>query len=469
MKYIVLAFLCFLVWPVRAQQKQTHIQATIPGYASDSIVFYAYTNFFTHEKKLLAKTKVNNSGTLDLSFGVDECLEIISSLGVYTGHLFVEPGKSYHLFFPPKTEKTEREHLNPYFESVDFYFGIENDTGVSLNNSIPALQDTISAFYKSNYKLFLTRRGLNIAIEDFTMQLNSFSSELDSKPFWVNYKKYSSAEILFSADLVGWIELSKSYFEGQEKIIKNPAYVKLFNQAYSDIFNKLIKLGHKKDLELFFSEQLSYKDLLVKLEQIDGLNDEELIHLIFLKNIQEDYFKGKIDADFSLKICRQIMQMSNLDLVKRSADEIRMRIQHLLPGTPAPDFKLYSSDSTLHSLIEYRGKYLYLIFCQENNFACEDEYDLLNKVHKRFKKQIEIVVIDAGLSFTQYMNSMLDAGYKWSYLHYKNQPEVLKNYNVRVFPTTVLIDPYGQIISAPALLPSKGFEADFQLILNTRD
>lgn len=469
MKYIVLAFLCFLIWPGRAQQKEIHLQATIPGYASDSIVFYANTNFFTHEKKLLAKTKVSDSGTLDLSFGVDECLEIISPLGVYTGHLFVEPGKSYHLFFPPKTEKTEREQLNPYFEPVDFYFGIENDTGVSLNNSIPALLDTISAFYKSNYKLFLTRKGLNKAIEDFTTQLISFSAELDSKPFWANYKKYASAEILFSADLIGWVELSKSYFEGQKKIMNNPAYVNLFNQAYSGIFNKLIELGHKNDLELFFSEQLSYKDLLVKLEQMDGLKDEELLHLIFLKNIQEDYFKGKIDADFSIKICRQIIQMSNLELVKQCAGAIRMKIQHLLSGTPAPDFKLYSSDSTLHSLMEYRGKYLYLVFCQENNFACENEYDLLNKVQKRFKKQLEIVVIDAGLNFNQYMNEMLDAGYKWSYLHYKNQPEVLKNYNVRVFPTTVLIDPYGQIISAPALLPSKGFESDFQLILNKRD
>ncbi|MEA1897441.1 MAG: hypothetical protein U9N53_07230, partial [Bacteroidota bacterium] len=55
--------------------------------------------------------------------------------------------------------------------------------------------------------------------------------------------------------------------------------------------------------------------------------------------------------------------------------------------------------------------------------------------------------------------------YPWHFLFYGKQEKLLIDYNVKVFPTYVLIDPKGKLINSFAPSPIEGFEAWFVGIL----
>jgi len=49
------------------------------------------------------------------------------------------------------------------------------------------------------------------------------------------------------------------------------------------------------------------------------------------------------------------------------------------------------------------------------------------------------------------------SGYRWDFLHFGNQYEVMSDYDVRIFPTAFLIDPEGKMVLSPAPVPMPVF------------
>ncbi|MDP4226874.1 MAG: hypothetical protein Q8910_10895, partial [Bacteroidota bacterium] len=49
-------------------------------------------------------------------------------------------------------------------------------------------------------------------------------------------------------------------------------------------------------------------------------------------------------------------------------------------------------------------------------------------------------------------------GYTWTFLYCGNQTSLLKEYNIRAFPTCYLINPDGKLSISPAPLPSENIE-----------
>ena len=55
-------------------------------------------------------------------------------------------------------------------------------------------------------------------------------------------------------------------------------------------------------------------------------------------------------------------------------------------------------------------------------------------------------------------NFVLKNDYNWIFLHFGNQVDILKNYDIRAYPTYFLIGPDGKLIYSPAASPSENFE-----------
>ena len=62
--------------------------------------------------------------------------------------------------------------------------------------------------------------------------------------------------------------------------------------------------------------------------------------------------------------------------------------------------------------------------------------------------------MDALFNFL--VNSNVGVRYKWDFAHFGNNWDLLKDYNVVVFPTFILIDANGTIIQNPMRKPSEG-------------
>ena len=51
--------------------------------------------------------------------------------------------------------------------------------------------------------------------------------------------------------------------------------------------------------------------------------------------------------------------------------------------------------------------------------------------------------------------------YSWTFMHFSSQPDVIKNYDIRAYPSYFLISPSGELILSPAPAPSQNFEGVF--------
>jgi hypothetical protein len=60
------------------------------------------------------------------------------------------------------------------------------------------------------------------------------------------------------------------------------------------------------------------------------------------------------------------------------------------------------------------------------------------------------------------------SNYQWKFLHYGNQATIIKDYDIRAFPTYYLIDPDGNLALSPSPSPSEDFEAHFFKVLRAR-
>jgi len=101
---------------------------------------------------------------------------------------------------------------------------------------------------------------------------------------------------------------------------------------------------------------------------------------------------------------------------------------------------------------------VYIIFCTTQNYTCFKEYDQLKKIQQKHSDILKIVTIAVDESWQYIRNFTNKYAYNWTFLYYGDQPEILKDYDIRTIPTYYLIGADGKLIMSPAPAPSEQFE-----------
>ena len=77
--------------------------------------------------------------------------------------------------------------------------------------------------------------------------------------------------------------------------------------------------------------------------------------------------------------------------------------------------------------------------------------NLLKPIYERYKEQINFVMVykeKDGIDLAKLKNEL-----PWKVISGKESNSIFKNYNVVNYPYYLLIDPFGYVVSAPALGP----------------
>ena len=120
------------------------------------------------------------------------------------------------------------------------------------------------------------------------------------------------------------------------------------------------------------------------------------------------------------------------------------------------------------TLDQLEGKYVYLNFCTTTSYTCLQDFSLLEKIYRKYRKKLEIVTISADMEKKDLESFLKTTGYSWTFLHFGEKPDVIKDFDVRAYPTYFLIGPDRKIILSPAPSPSEGFEQRFFELLRSR-
>ncbi len=430
------------------------------------ISFYRYADLVTETELLLAKTVTDNDGGFEVHFPVEKTTLVFARLGVFMVSLYAEPGKVYEVILPPEQQKRPEDLLNPYFEELFLQLGVHNLQDDDINVMIRMFNDTYNPYYNKHVREVLQGRDFSSLDADIQQMEKSFASNTNT--YFKNYRKYRYATLRYLAMQHKVTGISEQYFAGNPVLYDNQAYMDLFHQVFNDYF---LYHGRTKEGEKIYSDINTEKDygaLRITLKKNKLFSNDSLLELVILKCLYDEFYNDKFSRSGILAILDTLAARTSINESRLIAENIRKKITNLLSGYFPPYFELYDPDSNLVSPATLKGKYVYLNFCTCSSYTCLKEFEILRGINQRQKERLEIVTISADDFDTTLVSFLNKNKYSWKFLYYGNQPGILKDYDIRAYPTYFLIGPDGKLVLSPAPAPEENFEAKFFEILKSR-
>jgi peroxiredoxin len=435
---------------------QVTISGNAPTYAGKEIVFKTFADPFTGDEKKIGTSKVGPDGDFSIVLPVDKTTYIFSHLGIFKGSMFVEPEKSYFILFPERKDKTQADLLNPFFEEVEFQFAVRNIQDNDLNFIVHSFNDAYSPYFRKFAGNIYSKN--NKAIVDSTINKLKNINPGTNNLFYKSYIDYRFGYLKHLAYQQKSKSISKELFQTKPILYDNPAYMELFNQVYNKYFYFFGKTNYGKKIFDDINTKKSYYLLSLNLKSDTIFTNDSLLELVVLKNIHDEFYSNNFSRSGLLAILDSLEAKTKIEKHKEIALLIHNKITRLMPGYPPPPFELFDQEGKLVKLSDFLGKYVYINFCSCSSYACIKEFDLLKQLKAKYKDKFQIVTIatdDSRETMTWFVSKN---EFNWIFLHFANQPDILKDYDIRAYPTYFLIGPDGKLIYSPAASPSENFE-----------
>ena len=449
------------------------ILGNAPDYAGSVLTFYSIDNYFCNSETKMGECMVADNGDFSVRFHSPNARLIYTYLGVFKARFYVEPDFSYEVKLPPRTDKSPEEKENPFFEEATVLMNIlsvkdNHDQNVPLENELNFMifkfDETFNPLFDHLAVEALTRRQpalLDSIIHHFRENLPKTGNH-----YFDQYALYRSGLLYYAAQRRGVRSISNDYFAHKPLLYDNEAYMELFKTTYSRYFEHF---GRANDaIYEVINRQGSFGGLKRLLAHDGVLPTDSLRELVILKNIYDEFYSNNFSRGALLHVLDSAIVHSNIERHRLLAGEIRSKITKLLRGFEPPSFELFRHDSTLVSLQHYRGKFVYLMFCTTQNYACLTQYELLENLYRSHHQWLHIVIVSVDERLSDMSSFREKNGYKWDFLHFGNDPDILEKYDVRIFPTSFFIDTEGKLVLSPAPNPNNNLERSFWIELRNR-
>ncbi len=432
------------------------IKGYAPAYIGQEIKVAIIEDFLSYQDSVIAQTVVRPDSSFSISFHVTEPQKVLIFAGKNRSYLYVQPRASYTIFVP---EKDKYEPFRPNGNQLEITF-LELDSN-DINYKILQFQHWLDEFVSSVYPLKSAK-----PIE-FAQKMQSFKDA-------VNQKYQISDTIQTSADSPSqyfkvFVRYSIASLDDiqtatdRNRYEKHDFYLKFFpvcyhNDAYmqyvSNFYEKLIpRLSMEVSNRYYLGVLKNSPSLIMRaLGQEYTLVNLRLRELIMIKSLAEAFYSNGYPQQNIIAVLDSVSKNSLFHANGPIAQNMLNRLTQVVPGTKAPNFYLLNDSKDTLTLLDFRGKYLYIQFVDPESARTKFEMDPLIKLHYSYKDYIQFITVlsttDANMIQTEVFNSI-----PWQVFGVDVGNKFLINYHIATFPSYVLIDNQGYIVSIPALGP----------------
>lgn len=461
----LLCLICFLQ-PLSASV--TEVSGVDTSYAGCEISLFAYTNQITFHEAELARCKVSKTGEFSLRFENNETRMIFFHLGVYKVFLYANPDTSYKIRLPQRNEKSAADKVNPYFEELPLHAGIIGCGPYELNFLIRSFDNSFTPVFDKYVVQTYNKKQLQGL--DTTINRLEEPYKLTQSIFFKNYRFYKYGMLRHLASQHKSKAVSDIYFRNKPVLYENSSYMELFNQIYDRYFLFFGRTDKGKKIYDDINHWGNLDSLNISLQTDKVLVNDTLRELVVLKNIYDGFYGTDFSRLGLLHILDTLINRTHIAIHKQIGIEIRHKVTLLLKGFEPPAFTLLNQDSTLISLSDLKGKFIYLGFCSCMSYTCIKEFEALKTIQKKFGDKITIAIISTDDNWQDMHDYVKGNGLTWLFLHFGNQPSIIKDYDIRAYPTYFIIDKAGKLAVSPAPMPSENVELTlFQLMRTAGD
>lgn len=467
--YRLIIFLLLLCIHVISFAGRVIIHGNNAEYKGITLSFCRYANQITDKEVLVASVKVKETGDFELSFETNQTDYIFCHTGVFFLYMFVEPDRDYAIKLPSRIDKKQDDILNPFFKELRVHLlisGFQSTKVASQELPDKELNSLIQSF-DNYFDPYYAKYASNIYEKNDVTKMDTTMREIETtfsginNTYFQSYYTYRVGLLKFMSTRFKSRNISNNYFLNKPVLYNNPAFMELFNQVYEKYF---VYFGRTKEGKVIYNDinvNKSLTRLKGTLSQNEVLTNDTLKEFVILKGLHDGFYEMQFTREALLVVLDSLSITTKIDKHRTIAKDIREKVMRLLPGFSPPPFKMLNQDSVWVSLNDFKGSYVYVMFCTTQNYACLKEYDLLKKLHEKHGELLKIVTISFDETLTDTRMFAKKMKYDWTFLHFGNQPEILKDYDIRTFPTYFLIDREGKLALSPAPSPSENFEVYF--------
>ncbi|HTB33012.1 MAG TPA: TlpA disulfide reductase family protein [Bacteroidia bacterium] len=444
-----------LLLPVLLQAQSATIEGYAPNYKGRTVYLSTYKDLITFTPLQINSTSINDSGKFKFPVdGLKQCTYMNLTIENNKGNLYVVPGNYYRVVFPaPDTEHYQNKYIE-HRVNLELFI----DDSAEVNNLIMDFNIQFENFWAKNYQYFLKKEAPHYVDSFYKAMLVRYKSI--HNPDFFGFMTYTLAEIGNNI-LEGQKTLGEKYLKGKPVLYNNYEYMQFFNDYFKDYMQNFTTTKEGGDINKFIAKP-DYPDLMEVLKINHLLRDNDsLCELVLLKGLYEFYYSGGYDQENIKILINTIAQSSKIEEDKIIAKDMLASFSGVVKGANAPDFALKDSKGDVSSVIDFRGKFLYLAFFKTTSSASVSQMEVLPALFKQYGKKINFVFISEDENYNDLINFLkANKSFNWTFL-WDEHHTVMQQYDVKTLPEYFLVGPSGRFMRSPADDPSHGIENTF--------
>jgi len=458
---ILIRLLLFFIF-INTSARPVTVKGMGEGYNGVKLAFYLQSDPVSRKLIPLFLTECNEKGEFSAEVPVQGNAEIIIKSGIYRFVLLVREGREYELKLPAFEPATLAEESNPFIPGITIIPEVINDP-----NDINNLIRSFDARYNTVFNRVSERVEKGIKKDEIPGLIESLNkvTGFSEDPFFKDFVNYR----IIMLNVVAYGEYTgrreDSILINRKFVPENPAYTDLVEQMYGNYFKMLLSGSMREEFSR--SVNRASPSEIMKIMLRDGKAVNPLLQqYVILMNTYYGYFNGLIKEENAIALFDSLRIGGKSDYIRNLATLLKQHATALSQGTFPPPFFLPDTSGKKISADEFRGRYLLLVFIKETDYASLGELALLKSWSDNFKDDVSVVAIITGKNFREISSYFIKRKYNWIFLDGTDNPFIADLYDLRIYPSFILLDREGRIAVRYCPLPSENLEGFLKSILD---
>lgn len=449
---VILLFFCLFSYFAHSQN--VVINGEAKWAIGKTIKLITYTDRLTQIEKTLITAKVDTSGWFILKTDIPATIQSFIRVNNSSDELFIEPGMVYNIRIYLDKSKAANNKENSYLRKGNLIIDFINPDMNEINNLIRRFNFLCNDFIIHDIEKILKTRS-KLKLDSFKTAIQGEFKDINNE-YFKNLMFYRTGSIEYFTRLKSNADIEKEYFYNKPILYDNYEYMDFFNDFFSKYISSSNFFNYSELDNIINSKAGNYSDLISLYRKDTLIKNKDFLDIVIIKQFDYLYHTKGFKKENILRLLKEAELKSSTKQNKIIASNLYKLLTKLAPYSKAPAFRLKDTDEKIVSLNDFKGKYVYLTFFKSSINSCLAELKLLNVIAEKYSDNIAFICISAD-DDRKLLNRFIkeNPGTKLQLLFFNYDMDLLNNYEAKTFPTFILIDKEGDIVSYPAPKPSE--------------
>ena len=406
-----------------------------------------YDDMLTYEQNLVSETKSDDKGDFFIETEISDVTMAQIAVNLERVDLLIKPDATYELEISIPEQKDDVS----YFERENPSLKIININDDELYSQYHVSNMIIDDFIYNNFNQLYRNRRLSF-LDTLDVAIKRIIPEIKSD-FVKDNIRYRKAAIQMVVNNDNGKKVVNQYFNKQEVLCSNPAYMSLFHELFANYLSS--GLFNASEMRRMLYEDYGVFMTYLKGKDVFLAENQNLAELVVAYNLKRMFYEFQDDRIVILEKLKSIAQNTKNQKNKNVVNDILKQIDRLSFNSAAPDFSLEDVNGNIVNLTDYKDNMLLVQFVNKVSSMTDYQFELLKDFSNQWQDTIQVVTIATKESFNDFEKMFEEKNYKWKLLNLENEILLLEKYHVRTFPDYVIIGTNGKIGMSPAPSPEQ--------------